>query len=78
METRTLQDMVTAAVAVNSSRIAVTFDSCMDARIPVSLLYSDVAEFSNDLTHLLREKQVTNRIALYCQTDVYLPVWILG
>ncbi|XP_062308407.1 beta-alanine-activating enzyme [Osmerus eperlanus] len=78
METRTLQDMVTAAAAVNSSRIAVTFDSCMDARIPVSLLYSDVAEFSNDLTHLLREKQVTNRIALYCQTDVYLPVWILG
>ncbi|XP_046905585.1 beta-alanine-activating enzyme isoform X3 [Hypomesus transpacificus] len=78
METRTLQDMVTAAAAVNSTRIAVTFDSCMDTRIPVSLLYSDVAEFSNDLTHLLREKQVTNRIALYCQTDVYLPVWILG
>lgn len=70
--------MVTAAASVHRARIAVTFDSGIDAQIPMSLRYSEVTELSNGLANQLREQQVTKMTALYCKPDVYLPVWILG
>lgn len=74
----TLQDMVAATAFVHRARIAVTFDSGIDAQIPVSLRYGEVADLSNGLANLLREQQVTKMTALFCKTDVNLPVWILG
>ncbi|KAM4628669.1 beta-alanine-activating enzyme [Polymixia lowei] len=80
MDPKTLQDIVAKAASLYPNRVAVTFDSGSVSGSCVSLLYRDVVALGNKLSHILRKHCFENNgvIALYCHTDLYLPVWIMG
>ncbi|XP_056132799.1 beta-alanine-activating enzyme [Lampris incognitus] len=73
-----LQDIVAKSASLDSARVAVTFES--GSGHSVSLSYGEVFALRDDLSHNLRRHCLRNDgvIALYCDTDLYLPVWILG
>ncbi|KAM6963032.1 beta-alanine-activating enzyme [Aplochiton taeniatus] len=72
--------MVAKAASMNSSRIAVTFDSGTLSGSSISLNYSELTALANELTLFLRKgcMQSNGMIALFCHMDVNLPVWIIG
>uniref|UniRef100_A0A673VPF4 Aminoadipate-semialdehyde dehydrogenase n=1 Tax=Salmo trutta TaxID=8032 RepID=A0A673VPF4_SALTR len=80
MATKTLQDMVLAAASLHSGKIAVTFDKGITEGGPMLLYYHELVALGNELTLFLQIQcvQNTRAIALYCQPDINLPVWILG
>ncbi|CDQ73962.1 unnamed protein product [Oncorhynchus mykiss] len=80
MATKTLQDMVLAASSLHSGKIAVTFDNGITGGCPMLLYYHELVALGNELTLFLQIQcvQNTRAIALYCQPDINLPVWILG
>uniref|UniRef100_A0A8C7MBT9 Aminoadipate-semialdehyde dehydrogenase n=2 Tax=Oncorhynchus kisutch TaxID=8019 RepID=A0A8C7MBT9_ONCKI len=80
MATKTLQDMVLAASSLHSGKIAVTFDKGITEGGPMLLYYHELVALGNELTLFLQIQcvQNTREIALYCQPDINLPVWILG
>uniref|UniRef100_A0A8C8M6F4 Carrier domain-containing protein n=1 Tax=Oncorhynchus tshawytscha TaxID=74940 RepID=A0A8C8M6F4_ONCTS len=80
MASKTLQDMVLAASSLHSGKIAVTFDKGITEGGPMLLYYHELVALGNELTLFLQIQcvQNTRAIALYCQPDINLPVWILG
>uniref|UniRef100_A0A4W5PEW2 Uncharacterized protein n=1 Tax=Hucho hucho TaxID=62062 RepID=A0A4W5PEW2_9TELE len=81
MATKTLQAMVFEAASLHSGKITVTFDKGTTEKCTVLLrpYYSEDVALGNELTLLQTQRvQNTRTVALYCQTDVNLPVWILG
>ncbi|KAM9357795.1 beta-alanine-activating enzyme [Symphorus nematophorus] len=77
---RTLQELVAAAAFLYSNRAAVTYDGGSVSGSPVSLLYRELAELSDELSHVLQENCSPNNgvIGLYACDDLFTPVWILG
>ncbi|KAG7458390.1 acyl-CoA synthetase family member 4 [Solea senegalensis] len=82
MAAETLQELVSAAASLHSDRRAVTYDShsLSDTDSPVSLLYRDLLQLAEELSHLLQLHCTHSNgvIGLYCCDDLYIPVWILG
>lgn len=77
---RTLQELVAAAASVHSDRIAVIYDDGSASACPVTLFYSDLVQLSSELSRILRNNCSPNCgvIGLYCNDDLFIPVWILG
>lgn len=80
MDPITLQDMVAKAASLNSSKIAVTFDSGTLSGSSISLNYSELIALANKLTLFLQKGCMDSygMIAMFCNMDVNLPIWILG
>ncbi|TNM87520.1 hypothetical protein fugu_005741 [Takifugu bimaculatus] len=77
---RTLQELVVAAASVHSDRVAVIYDDGSASACPVTLFYSDLVQLSSELSRILRKNCSPNCgvIGLYCNDDLFIPVWILG
>lgn len=78
MAGKLLHELVHEAALAHGDKIAVTFDSSIAAR--VSLTYDGVISLANELTERLRVSVQKNddAVGLFCHTDVFLPVWIMG
>ncbi|XP_034560658.1 beta-alanine-activating enzyme [Notolabrus celidotus] len=80
MAVRTLQDLVSAAASLHADRAAVTYDSGSLSWTPESLRYGELVDLAAELTADLRETCSDNNgmIGLFCCSDLFIPVWILG
>lgn len=80
MAARTLQELVVAAASGHSNRVAVTYDGGSSLSSPVTLLYSELVQLSGELSCIIRRDCSPNHgvIGLYCNDDLFIPVWVLG
>ncbi|XP_040896908.1 beta-alanine-activating enzyme [Toxotes jaculatrix] len=80
MAAGTLRELVSAAAAVHADRAAVTYDSRPVSGNLESLLYRDLIDQADELSHILRKNCAPSNgvIGLYCGDDLLIPVWILG
>ncbi|XP_041646603.1 beta-alanine-activating enzyme [Cheilinus undulatus] len=80
MAAQSLQQLVSSAASLHSDRVAVTYDSGSESGTPVSLRYRELEELTGELSVSLREKcsGCNGVIGLYCDDDLFVPVWVLG
>ncbi|XP_057696637.1 beta-alanine-activating enzyme isoform X1 [Corythoichthys intestinalis] len=76
----TLHGLIAAAASVHAQRVAVTFDGGSLSGDPVSLLYQDLLALSSELSRTLQQHCGKNNgvFGLYCNDDLFVPVWVLG
>ncbi|XP_074525010.1 beta-alanine-activating enzyme [Halichoeres trimaculatus] len=80
MPAQALQELVFAAASLHADRAAVTYDSGSLTGSSESLRYRELVELTAELSAVLREACSDNNgiVGLYCCSDLFIPVWILG
>ncbi|XP_051511642.1 beta-alanine-activating enzyme isoform X2 [Myxocyprinus asiaticus] len=78
MTAKSLHELVREAALAHGDKTAVVFDSSIAAR--VSFTYDEVISLADELTEHLRVslQKHDSVMGLFCHTDVFLPVWIIG
>lgn len=80
MAARTLQELVAVAASVHPDRVAVTYDAGSVSGSSATLLYRELIELTGELSDILRKNCSPHHgvVGLFCNDDLFIPVWILG